>query len=172
MIYGILVAGHVGGSLAALASGFSALYARSGSRIHKIAGKVYLFGWALLALAGALLGADDNRLSAFEVLNAVGFGCALLAYLVIVFRRRVGQRWLRLHMDYMLISMAGLWVATANQLFGNLAHALGLPYPFWFFVLLCLTPFVVLPRLGAFMARRYGLPAEPKQRRSEAAQAG
>jgi hypothetical protein len=167
----ILVAAHVGGALVALAAGFAAIYVRTGGRAHKLAGKVYLFGWAALALAGALLGADDGGLSAFEVLNAISFGFALAALMAVALRRRIGPRWLRLHLDWMLSSLAGLWVATANQLLGRLAAMLELPYPFWFFVLLCLAPFLIMPRLGAFLARRHGLPDEPRRQRSGAAPA-
>lgn len=159
----VLVTAHVGGALAALSAGFVAISVRTGSRAHKLAGKVYMAGWAALALAGALLGADDGRLTAFEALNAISFGFAIAALLAVALRRRIGQRWLRLHLDWMLTSLAGLWVATANQLLARLAHALDLPYPLWLFVLLCLTPFVVLPRLGASLARRHGLPAEPRR---------
>jgi|GEM_PF-1967617 len=157
MLYPILVVGHVGGALLALVAGAVALYVKTGSRPHKVAGKVYLLAWALLALSGALLGADDRQLTAFEVLNAISFGFALAAVLAVVLRRRLGQRWLHLHLEWMLSSLAGLWVATANQLLGRLAAVLELPYPFWFFLLLCLAPFPLMPRLGAVLARRHGL---------------
>ena len=165
----VVVTAHVGGALVALAAGFAAISVRTGSRAHKLAGKVYLLGWAALALAGALLGADDGRLTAFEALNAISFGLAVAALLAVALRRRIGQRWLRLHLDWMLSSLAGLWVASANQLLGRLAHALELPYPFWLFVLLCASPFFFLPRLGASLARRHGLPDEPRRARGEAA---
>lgn len=158
------VAAHVGGALLALAAGFVAIYVKTGSRAHKAAGRVYVFAWAALALGGALLGADDGQLTAFEVLNAISFGFAIAALLAVALRRRIGQRWLRLHLDWMLSSLAGLWVASANQLLGRLAHTLELPYPFWFFVLLCLAPFLIMPRLGRHLARRHGLPDEPRRR--------
>lgn len=145
---------HVAGALAALLANLVILRVRAGSRAHRQAGKIYLLGWAVLALSGAIIGWERPGISAFEVLNAIGFACALYAYLMVVLRRQIGSSWQRRHINGMLSSMAGLWVATANQVLGRIALALDLPYPFWFFVGLCLLPFVVLPRLERWMVQR------------------
>jgi hypothetical protein len=150
----VIVTAHVVGAVSALIANLVVLGVRTGSRPHRMAGKVYLFSWAVLALSGALIGLRRPGISAFEVLNAIGFGCALYAYLVVVFRRRIGPSWQKRHINGMLSSMAGLWVATTNQVLIRTAVALEIPYPFWFFVLLCLLPFVVLPRIERWMTQR------------------
>lgn len=168
MTHTLLVIIHIAGALSALVSGFVALTFQNGVAAHRVAGKVYLLGWTALALAGALLGLRRPGLTAFEVLNAVGYAMVLYAYAQVIFRRRIGRIWLLRHFNWMLGSMAALVVATLNQLLTNASDALRFPYPFWLFWLMVIAPAFVLPRVGRRLAQRYGLVETRSPKREQA----
>lgn len=162
MLHTILVLAHIAGAILALFAGVAALRLPNGTRAHRLAGKLYLLGWTALALAGALLGLERPGLSAFEVINTLGFAFVLYAYAQVLLRRRIGPRWLRAHYSWMLNSLGFLWVATTNQLLARLAVALELPYPFWFFILLCVSPALILPRIQRRLDARFAPKAAPQ----------
>ncbi|MBB6098687.1 putative membrane protein [Deinobacterium chartae] len=156
----VLLLLHVGGAVAALVAAASALRAQPGSLTHRRAGRVYVISWVILTVAGFILGAADPDISSFEVLNALGMACVVIAMTAIWFKRRLGRAWLKTHYGWMLNSTAFLVIATLNQVLPRV----GLSYPDWVFWLMVAAPFFVLPGVIARYDARYSPPKRSRAR--------
>lgn len=159
-----LVVSHIAGALVALLTGSLAFIYPNGTRTHRLLGKLYLAGWVVLAIPGYILGADDGRISIFEVAQTFGVFSTAYAYALVLRRKRIGRTWLPRHYNWMMSSMAGLIIATANQVLPRI----GLEYPIWVFVLLCCTPTFIIPFFQRRLDRRYGFAKQPKSQQQAA----
>lgn len=159
MIHTTLVLLHITGALSALITGFLAFIYPNGTRRHRLIGKIYLVAWAVLAGAGFALGARDPRISVFEIATAFGVFSTGYAYAMVLLRKRIGRAWLPRHYNWMMSSMAGLLIATANQLLPRL----GVQYPLWVFVLMCCSPALIIPLYRRRLDRRYGFSKQRPQ---------
>jgi uncharacterized membrane protein len=155
MLHTIIVVAHVVGALGALVAGILAFTFTKGTRRHRLIGKTYLTMWVIIALTGFTLGADLTP-SVFEIATAYGVFSTVMAYWVVLNRRKIGPRWMAKHYEWMLGSMAALVVATINQVLPRL----GIEYPIWVFVLLAISPAFIIPFILRRLNRRYGF-AEP-----------
>ncbi len=152
MLHTLVVITHVVGACGALATGFWALNVPNGTPMHRLLGKLYLLGWALLAGSGVIIGWGRPGMSVFEVLNILGFGTVCVAYSAVLFRKRIGRSWMRRHYSWMLNSLAFLVIATINQMLPRL----GVEYPIWVFLLMVASPSLVIPWYVRRLDRRYG----------------
>ena len=148
----LLTAVHVASALAGLVLGAAALRFPNGTPRHRVIGKGYLLAWVGIGASGFALGADSPSLSPFEVLTVVGLLFVALAYGAVLFRRRIGRRWLRYHYLWMTTSLAALVVTAINQ---TLLQTVG-PYPQWLFWAIVLSPFAYMPTLHRRLDERYG----------------
>ena len=148
----MLTAVHVASALAGLVLGAAALRFPNGTPRHRAIGKGYLLAWVGIGASGFALGADSPSLSPFEVLTVVGLLFVALAYGAVLFRRRIGRRWLRYHYLWMTTSLAALVVTAINQ---TLLQTVG-PYPQWLFWAIVLSPFAYMPTLHRRLDERYG----------------
>jgi uncharacterized membrane protein len=159
MLHTLILVIHITGACGALVTGFLALNISNGTRTHRLLGKLYLVMWLLLTGAGAVLGSDDGGISVFEILNLLGVTCVAIAYSAVLFRRRIGPRWLRHHYNWMVSSLAFLVIATINQVLPRL----GITYPMWVFVLMVASPSLVIPWYIRRLDRRYGFAKAPER---------
>lgn len=148
----------------ALITGALALTFPNGTPRHRIIGKAYLAAWLVLAPCGLMLGLRRPGISAFEVLTWLGLAQVAYAYGVIFFRKRIGRTWVQKHYSGMVGSMAGLVVATVNQVLPQL----GVEYPLWVFLLMAASPFLWVPFVIRWLDRRHGF--APAKRAKGAAQ--
>lgn len=151
MVGSLVVFVHIGGAVGALLTGFFALRFPNGTRRHRQLGKAYVAAWSSLFISGVIIGARHPGISVFDVLNILGFSFVLLGYGLVLFRRRLGHRWLSLHYNCMITSLAFIVVATANQLLPRL----GITYPWWSLIILSSLPFFVIPPYIAWLNQRY-----------------
>lgn len=152
MLYGMVVFGHIFGACGALVTGFLALNFPNGTRTHRMAGKCYLAMWLLLFVCGIIIGIRHWHVTGFQVLSWFSMGAVTYAYAMVFLRKRIGRSWLRRHYHAMVISMAGLVVATINQVLTNL----GVAYPIWVFYLMVAAPSLIIPLYMRRLDRRYG----------------
>ncbi|HEY0607983.1 MAG TPA: hypothetical protein VGD58_34040 [Herpetosiphonaceae bacterium] len=167
MLHTVVVALHVIGAIGALITGSLAFVFPNGTRTHRMLGKLYLVMWATLAICGFIIGWGRPGISIFEAATVLGVYNTVYAYAMVLFRRRIGRTWLKRHYGGMLGSMAALVVATVNQILPRL----GLEYPIWVFVLMMLSPFVIIPLFQRRLDRRYGFANVPAPRKEPVEQA-
>ena len=155
---------HICSAVAGLALGIAALRFPNGTRTHRRIGKGYLAAWVGIGASGFALGADSPSVSPFEVLTVIGLLFVAAAYGAVLFRRRIGRRWLRYHYVWMTTSLAALVVTALNQ---TLLQTVG-AYPRWVFWALVLSPFAYMPALHRRLDRRFGLAPAPAATHSPA----
>ena len=135
-----LVLAHVAAAVAALVAGPLAVRYPNGSPVHRLWGRVYVVGWVVLAVLGAVIGRERDGVSAFEVMNALGLLFVVASLAAIAGRVRIGPRWKRWHYRAMVVSYGFVMAASATQV---LLRA-GVGVPGWAFALLVAAPFAVL----------------------------
>jgi uncharacterized membrane protein len=167
MAHTLIVSLHIVGAVGALIAGTLAFIFPNGTRVHRWIGKIYLLMWATLAICGYIIGWGRPGISIFEVATAFGVLATVYAYAMVLFRKRIGRSWLQRHYSWMLSSMAALVVATVNQMLPRL----GLQYPIWVFILMCLSPSVILPLFQRRLDRRYGFAKARPSRQGKVEQA-
>jgi len=148
----IIVTTHVAGAIGALITGFLALKFPNGTPRHRTLGKLYMLCWALLTIGGAIIGSWNAGFSVFELMNLIGFLCVVMAYCMIVFRKRIGHAWRHYHYNWMITSIAFLIVGTINVV---LRHTLG-GVPMWFFYLTVVVAAVATNWYVRRVDRQYG----------------
>lgn len=161
MLHTIIVVAHVVSAVGALIAGVLAFTLTKGTPRHRLIGKTYLALWVVLAVTGFTLGADLIP-SVFEIATAYGVFSTVMAYRVVLNRRKIGPRWMAKHYEWMLGSMAALIVATINQVLPRM----GIEYPIWVFVALAVSPAFFIPFIQRRLDRRYGF-AKPTTQESE-----
>lgn len=117
-----------------------------------------IFSYLLYGPSGAtpVPAAPVPGISPFDILNMIGFSFVFGSYAAIIFRKRIGRSWLRLHYNAMLNSIAFLVIAAINQVLPRV----GISYLIWVFYLLCLTSFFILPRYVRRLDQRYNQQAQ------------
>ncbi|GEM47624.1 DUF2306 domain-containing protein [Deinococcus cellulosilyticus] len=145
-----LVLFHVVTAGTALLSGFTAVNLQRKAPLHRIAGKAYLLSWLGFAASAYLIGARRPEISPFEVITTIGLFFTLMAYWAVLNRRKLGPRWIGLHYNNMLSSLAFVCIATLNQILFRMFDV-----PQWSFWVLVALPFFVLPIYGRKLNRRY-----------------
>ncbi len=169
MLHTLIVVAHVVGAVGALVAGVLAFTFRKGTPRHRLIGKTYLAMWMVLAATGYTLGANLTP-SVFEIATAYGVYSTVMAYWVVLKRKQIGPAWLAKHYGWMLGSMAALIIATVNQVLPRI----GIEYPIWVFVLLTLSPALIIPFIQRRLDRRYGVantvvqpPVQPASRAAQ-----
>lgn len=152
MLHTTILIIHIIGACGALISGFWALNVQHNTRMHRLLGKVYLAMWVLLAGGGTAIGWGNPDITIFEVLNVLGVGTVCIAYGAVLFRRRLGRSWLRIHYNWTVSSLAFLVIATINQVLPRV----GIEYPIWVFIIMVASPSLVIPLYVRRLDRRYG----------------
>lgn len=155
-MYALLVTLHITGAIGGLITGTLAFVYPNGTPKHRIIGKTYLAMWVLIAVTGFIFGMEDLRPSPFEIATAFSIFCVVKAYMAIVRRKKLGRIWLKQHYGWMLGSMAGLVIATVNQVLPRL----GITYPIWVFIAMAVSPAFILPLIQRRLDRRYGFAKE------------
>lgn len=145
-----LVAFHVVSASTALIAGFTAVTLQRKAPLHRMAGKVYLLAWLGFAASAYALGARRPEISPFEIITTIGIFFTLRAYWAVLNRKKLGKRWLSLHYDNMLSSLAFVCIATLNQILFRIFDL-----PQWSFWILVALPFFVLPIYAKKLNRLY-----------------
>lgn len=106
---------HIIGALTALVSGFVAPYRQRRTRWHRPPGKLCIAGWLTLVACGVVIDGYKPGLGNFWPLSLGDMSFVGAGYGAILFRRRIGRYWLRVHYSCRLFSMNFVFIATGNQ---------------------------------------------------------
>jgi len=155
MDHSILVRGHIAMAVTALVTGFGALVFPNGTKTHRRLGVAYLAAWSLLGTTAFVFGSSHRGMSMFEIETTIGLVSVAVAYGCVLFRKRIGKRWMRWHYLFMLASLAALLGPTTNQVLWHL----GLDYPKWIFYAIIAAPLVAVPLYKRRLDGRYRLAA-------------